>query len=254
MKTKYIGIGAAAFVIYAAAVILSGARVGLFGIDWDFENSGQFGDSFGPLSAIFSCAAAICAFLAYRSQAEEVERIKLSAEIDRASIYRRDFESTFFKLLEIVRDSVRDVGYEHGKKYSGIDAFEKMIYVLWNSDGVCPPDFMRKRYSELYTHNKSDLPHYFRMCYHLVRFINDSEIEDKVTYIRIFRATLSNPEMILLGLNIIYGGGQEKFKPLVENHALLHNISSGDAIRLSIFGHIEERAFGDRDIMKDNSN
>lgn len=254
MKKAYIAIIVAIFVVYAAIVVTSGAGFGVMETDWNFENSGQFGDSFGPLSAIFSCAAAICAFLAYRSQAEEVKRIKESAEVDRKSVYRRDFENTFFKMIDMIRQCVRDMDLTTYKKetYSGTDVLDHLVFILWNSEQVCEPNLISQRYSQIYKGSKIDLPHYFRMCYHLVKFLDESEIENKQIYIRIFRATLSNPEMILIGLNAIYGGGKEKFRPLVEKYALLHNISSSDAIRLSIFGEIDKSAFGDRDIEADS--
>lgn len=254
MKKAYITIIVAIFVVYAAIVVTSGAGLGVIDTDWNFENSGQFGDSFGPLSAIFSCAAAICAFLAYRSQAEEVKRIKESAEVDRKSVYRRDFENTFFKMTDMIRQCVRDMDLTTYKNetYSGTDVLNHLVFILWNSKNICQPHLMSQRYSDLYKITKSDLPHYFRMCYHLVKFIDESEIENKKLYIRIFRATLSNAEMVLIGLNAVYGGGKEKFRPLVEKYALLHNISSSDAIRLSIFGEIDNSAFGDRDIETDS--
>jgi hypothetical protein len=67
-------------------------------------------------------------------------------------------------------------------------------------------------------------------------------------YVRLLRATLSNAEIVLIGLNCMYGGGQRKLKPLVEKYAVLHNISAGDARTWRFAASFDQSAFGDRDI------
>ena len=61
--------------------------------------------------------------------------------------------------------------------------------------------------------------------YHIVNFVESSEIENKYFYVRILRASLSDSELTLLALNCAYGEGREKFKRLVEDYSLLHNFS-----------------------------
>lgn len=239
-------------ILYSAVVVASGAGWNLFGVQWNFTNSGQFGDSFGPFSAVMSSIAAISAFLAYRSQREELRRVKTSAEQDRASNERRDFEGTFFKLLEIIRNTVRDTDVRAGRSdaKSGTDAFEAMTPATMYWDEDITSDKIAQIYKNTYKHNQKDLGHYFRLCYHIVKYIDESSLQNKMIYIRIFRATLSNPELILIGLNCCYGGGRVKFKPLIEKYAVLHNVSAREAIKFKLHEHLGEGAFGDRDIMK----
>ena len=76
-----------------------------------------------------------------------------------------------------------------------------------------------------YRRHREDLAHYFRLFYHIVKFVDESPVDPKAIYIRLIRATRSNSEMVLIGLDCMHGGGQSKLRPLVERYALLHNIA-----------------------------
>jgi hypothetical protein len=48
----------------------------------------------------------------------------------------------------------------------------------------------------------------------------------------------------------MYGGGKLKLKPLVEEFAILHNISTSDAKSRRIIASFEPSAFGDRSFIE----
>jgi len=81
-----------------------------------------------------------------------------------------------------------------------------------------------KAYNSLYNDEKSNLSHYFRTFYHIIKFIDNSEIENKKQYISIARAQLSSYEQIIIFYNCLHDNGKEKFKPLIEKYALFKNI------------------------------
>src|SRR5690606_27107941 len=81
-------------------------------------------------------------------------------------------------------------------------------------------------YDKLYSEDKSDMSHYFRTIYHIIKFVDKSEIENKKQYISIARAQLSSYEQILIFYNCLHENGNEKFKPLIEKYALFKNIDS----------------------------
>jgi hypothetical protein len=62
---------------------------------------------------------------------------------------------------------------------------------------------------------------------------------------------LSNSEIVLIGINAVVGGGQRKFKPLIEKYALLHNISASDADYFDLLPKFKKGAFGRRDIAEE---
>ncbi len=255
-NTKAVSLSAAGvFLFYWAFVLLSGRGFNLIGGDWNFTNSGQFGDSFGPLSSLMSTIAAVSAFMAYWTQRDELERLKNTSrdETDRAN--KRDFENTFFNLISLFRDTVRQIDIPTGtagESYSGSDAFQIMInrYMDPSFYESAPKDH-EKSYLQLYDKYKNDLGHYFRLFYHILKYIDEHSISEKKPYIRILRATLSNVEMVMIGLNCAYRPSGSKLKPLVEQYAILHNISSADAKKYRITSTMELSAFGDRNRRED---
>jgi hypothetical protein len=57
-----------------------------------------------------------------------------------------------------------------------------------------------------------------------VKFVHQSDIDDKRLYTNLIRAQLSSYELVLLFYNCLSELGREKFKPLVEVYALLKTL------------------------------
>lgn len=247
-------------VIWVLIIVFSGAGWNPLGISWNFSNSGAFGDSFGPISALMASVAAISAIMAYRSQNEEIQRIRIrEAEDDkirRAEDERRLqresvedsharkslFEGTFFKLLDSFRNIVSetDVGSSDSQKVAR-DAFKSMVRYMANRTSSGDVNVAWSRTAEYY---QNDLNHYFRFLYHIIKFVDESEILEKYFYVRLVRAHLSESEMILIALNCAYGEGREKFSILVEKYALIHNISESAKDRWKLDEVLGAGAFG----------
>ena len=76
-------------------------------------------------------------------------------------------------------------------------------------------------------HNVSGLDHYFRQLYSTIKMIKENEDLDfsaKYYYTSILRSTLSQYELIMLYHNCLSSNGRERFKPLIEEFAILNNI------------------------------
>lgn len=80
-------------------------------------------------------------------------------------------------------------------------------------------------YLEYYERHQSDLGHYFRNLYHIVKFIYNSDVENKRTYIGLVRAQLSNDELLLLFYNCISDYGYKKFTPMAHEFNLFKNLN-----------------------------
>lgn len=236
---------------YIAVVIASGLGWNPLSETWDFRNTGAFGDSFAPLSAIIALVAAMGAIAAYQAQKEELEHVKTLAPLERAEAAKRDFETTFFNLLALLRETVKEVDvpdqYNKNPVY-GRDAFKRILEGHVRSTGRDEED--EKYFKSAYASYRDDLGHYFRLLYHILKYIKQTNDIDKMLYVRLLRATLSNAEIVLVALNCMYGGGKKKLKPLVEEFAFLHNISTGDAKRRRIIGAFNNSAFGDRSFVE----
>jgi hypothetical protein len=237
---------------YVGVVVASGLGWNPVGKSWDFTNTGAFGDSFGPLNALVATVAAIGAVAAYRAQREELDRVKAAAPLERAEAAKRDFEITFFNLLELLRETVKEVDVPDAYNKNpvhGRDAFKRILEErIGGSAGDDETD--SKRFKSSYVRYRDDLAHYFRLIYHILKYIKQTDNIDKMLYVRLLRATLSNAELVLIALNCMYGGGKAKLKPLVEEFSLLHNISTGDAKSRRIIAAFEHSAFGDRSFVE----
>ncbi len=210
------------FIVWVFFVVQSGLGWNPLGVNWDFTNPGAFGDSFGPLSALMASIAAVSAIATYRAQSAELIRVvDREQESDKAA-RKSAFEKTFFQLLEHHRNNVASIDIDgSGPQRVGQDAFRSMVYVFRNNQSIGWDNSWKLTYEKY----NNDLAHYFRFLYHLVKFVDDQEIEGKYFYIQILRATLSESELILLAANCAYGEGREKFKSLIEAYSLLHNMS-----------------------------
>jgi hypothetical protein len=250
MAKIWVAAGLLIFSLYGGFILFVGSRYSPVFDKWKFEKSGSYGDSFGPLTALMSTLAAVSAYLAYTAQRTELQRLKISAEQDAKRVEVRDFEETFFKMLTLHRDVLKAIDVKQGEKtIVGADALSVILNGLhWF---LSETKLMQDRYTDLYKDHQNDLGHYFRLSYHIVKMIDDHSVVDKMKYIRIFRATLSNPEMILIGLTCAYGAGSTRFKPLVARYALLHNISASDAREYGLTTQLPEESFGDRTVSSD---
>lgn len=80
------------------------------------------------------------------------------------------------------------------------------------------------QYELFYINHEHEIGHYFRLLYNIVKLVKLTDGIDKKQYTNILRAQLSSYELKLLFYNCISSWGKEKFKPLVEEFALLKTI------------------------------
>ncbi len=75
--------------------------------------------------------------------------------------------------------------------------------------------------------HQSDLGHYFRNLYHIVKYVERSTIKEKekFEFLRMLRAQLSNYEILLLAYNGLHEYGED-FYPLIEKFELLKSLNN----------------------------
>ena len=195
---------------------------------------------------------------------------------------RQRFEGTFFQLLSLHQEIVNSIDlYNSDNNHSttGRDCFnvfyerfEKQfnttIYYLINPSkkkpglNLEPPNVynlldekarkfspkietINSAYLEFYDKNQSEIGHYFRSLYNIIKFIHNSDIENKRLYSNLVRAQLSINEMTLLFYNCLSDLGRKKFKPLIEEYSLLKGIPNKVLIStLEHKKHYDKNAFG----------
>jgi len=85
-------------------------------------------------------------------------------------------------------------------------------------------EFSKNAYFSFFENYQSDLGHYFRTLYNLIRFVDEKFIENPRYYTNLIRAQLSTYEHLMIFYNGISQYGEKKFKPLIEKYSLLNNM------------------------------
>jgi hypothetical protein len=171
------------------------------------------------------------------------------------TLRQQRFENTFFQLLRNHQDIVNNVDIRSrssNTQYSimaqGRDCF-KTYYSKFAgsaSGGDRNIEKTLETYLRYYHAYQSDLGHYFRNMYHIIKFVDAAkEIpqEDKYKYTSLLRALLSSYELTLLFYNGLGIYGKDKFKPLIEKYALLKNLDSAQLIDIAHKENYDSRAF-----------
>jgi hypothetical protein len=182
---------------------------------------------------------------------------KEEMQLQNETLRVQKFENTFFQMLNLLSDSVNSLDLKEYDKitHSGRDCFEK-FYNEFSSEVYSMnklenrKDFIKVEinkailpYEHFYYSRKSDLSHYFRTLYHIIKFIDNSNIKNKKQYISITRAQLSSYEQVLLFYNCLHKNGIEKFKPLIEKYTLFKNIDISLVFNKEHFKEYQKSAF-----------
>lgn len=177
------------------------------------------------------------------------------------TLRQQKFENTFFQLLNLFNSIINSLDIRNRKTLSvtttGRDCFVifyKRLYAyldIITKENLEMKDIKHasinqiiEAYDKLYSEDKSDMSHYFRTIYHIIKFIDTSDIENKKQYISIARAQLSSYEQILIFYNCLHENGREKFKPLIEKHALFKNIDRSLIINQEHLNQYLKSAYG----------
>jgi len=246
-------------------------------------NRGTYGDKFGAINSLFAGLAftGIIFTILLQRQELKLQRQELSStrkvfEIQNEMLSKEKFENTYFQMLNLFHLIVNSLDVKSSDSTenlikTGRDSFqifyneiEKNVNdsIKVGSSNIFSKSKLEEikeslevssyidAYGMVYDKYKSDLSHYFRTLYHIIKFIDNSEIQTKGHYTSIARAQLSSYEQILLFYNCLHENGNEKFKPLIEKYALFKNIDSSLLFSKTHLKEFDDSAYGHEDIKK----
>jgi len=119
-------------------------------------------------------------------------------------------------------------------KYNTLECYKENIKRTQNSFGEVEEVEIFNQYNQ--SNRTNDLylkfheathqfiSHYFRNMYQILKYIKNSEIDDKKFYSNIFRAQFSQDELKLLFYNCVSNIGNEKFLPLLIEFEFLEHL------------------------------
>lgn len=234
---------------------------------------GQFGDYVGgTLNPVFGFLSLVILLYVLRQNERALQMSKEELELTRQELKNsatalaeqsetlkvQRFEQTFFSLLDLYSKNLAELTffqktdkkaialfYDHLKSYSKseiIDGYSGKIIkteMLYGDLNGFDKQFeaFAKAYNEY-------LAHYFRIIYHILKFVDAANIINKQTYANLLRAQLSTAEILLLFYNGISSFGREKMLPLMFRYDLLQHIDYGllynREVDLQIFEELRE--------------
>jgi len=170
----------------------------ILGMPDNIADRGVWGDSFGALNTLFG-AFGFGALL-------------LTIILQQRAISQQKFEGHFFQLLELLRDTKKEIYFKYNDEtVFGVEALKRIWSLLVphlaeKSIGKNPS---REEIANVYIdrcHKKyeSSLGPYFRVLFNLIRLVDDEKYlseYDKIRYANIIRSQLSSLEVDIIALN-----------------------------------------------------
>ncbi|MBI5470976.1 MAG: putative phage abortive infection protein [Ignavibacteriae bacterium] len=230
-------------------LVALGLLVGLHGVyvyvfQAEFKLAGLGDYLGGSVASLWSLAGLFLIYLAFLGQRlqllgqqeelilnrQELQATRREFEQQNATLRKQNFENTFFHLLKLHQDNVQSLRVPSlGQNYVGQAAFKGLYHQFathHKSANVPDADGHKKKiltaYRNFFAAYQSEVGHYFRGLYNIIKIINLSELTDgeKRIYANLVRAQLSSDELLLLFYNCLSEVG-EKFYPLAEEYNLL---------------------------------
>lgn len=221
----------------ATAILVLGLYFYIFqgSLSSDHSRWGQFGDFVGGvLNPTFSFLALIAILATFALQVRELRistrELKNSADAlikQNDTLRHQNFEATFFQLLRLHNGIINsmDLVRKDGRVTRGRDCLKAFLDRLENglreSNGNKSYTTFLESYDFFFMEHQDEIGHYFRLLYNIVKLVKRTERIDKRFYTNLIRAQLSSAELMLLFYNCLSTWGRDKFKPLVEEFALL---------------------------------
>jgi hypothetical protein len=217
-------------------------------------NAGAFADTFGSINALFSGLAFAVLIYTLLLQSQELEyqreqlkvqneelkqtRVQIEGQKEQLAAQNQTLrlqaiESAFFSQLNLLNGIINSIeASAQGETKRGREAI-KLIYdvdyracyrsALDNYSGT-EERITRVAYDLFVQRRQSDVGHYHRTFYRIIKFVKLSALDDetKRVYAGLLRAQLSSYQIALLFYNCL-GEVGEHLKPYVEDFALLKN-------------------------------
>ena len=201
---------------------------------YSIEKAGQFGDSFGLLTSLFSGLAFAGVIWTVWSQREELR-------ITRRELRIQGFENAFFQMLRLHNEILNEINLASaGHQESGRSCFLlfKNRLIGWYeklklTGDVQELEKVNLAYEKFWKSSYPALAHYFRFLFNIYEFIDKTESidkSDKKFYSDLVRAQLSNQELFILFYNCLTPQGN-KFVKYAKEYELFDNLKKEELIK-----------------------
>ena len=268
----YLAVGVGLFVLFFAWGV-----VGFPKLVPDVAERGQWGDSFGVVTAFVTALALGCLIWTIRQNSKQiaVQQRALEVQIEELKQTRKEmagqtktfqlqsFESSFFQLLGLYNNIVNSIEVGRiDRKLVGRECFREFFNSFKGSlrgdSGTEKQEVLKnidEAYERFFSVWQAVIGHYFRNLYNIFKFVDESHLIEerkKKRYTDIVRAQMSSDELKVLFCACL-STREADFKPLVEKYAILEDMNFAHPFEERHRALYEESAFGGRTENDDDS-
>lgn len=204
---------------------------------------GQYGDFFGgfsnPLLTFLTFLGVLYTVYLQREALNvtknEANKAEENLRAQSLAIAKQSFEATVFQMINLHNSMIsslvgKDGNYNPVAGKAALNELMKQLSRYYANNSINKGD----SYISFYNSNRDTLGHYFRMLFNIVKFIDEKcpvaadgdELAEKMTYVRILRAQMSDSELVLMFYNITVGHG-ELFQSYIKKFDMLDNLDGG---------------------------
>ncbi len=178
----------------------------------NIEKTAQLGDTFGVVNALFSGLA--------------LSGLIYTIWTERLNNKAQSFENHFFQLLNFHHTIVFDSGGNVNELFDRIcQQIKQTCENLRNAKSQVNKEVLVETYKRNYKMYHAVMSHYFRNLEHMIKYIDESEIDNKNKYYKILFSQLSEYEIILLAYHGLTDKGSAlAFRDYIIDHKLLKEL------------------------------
>jgi hypothetical protein len=228
----------------------------------NFYNLNLLGDFYGgTVASLWSLAGLFFIYIAFLGQKQqllnqqmemrysqlEVKYTRLELEGQKQEMIEQNktlrqqrFENTFFQLLN---NFIRLADEVKTSKNRVFENFHQGILVKMHNIQINSRPYQgsindmkntlksstieqaKKGYIEFHKREKQEVDIYIRSLYHLLKFIDNSQVDDKVFYANLVRTKLTEHELAFIFYDCLGYPNSANFKTLIEKYALLEHLN-----------------------------
>lgn len=156
----------------------------------------------------------------------------------------QQFDSSFYSLLNVLVNVRKELNENSGNKNYFESIYNKLKAVDIKNKSIKDTfEIILNKYTEVFQENHSELTHYFKTVFQIIKMIDRSSIEslEKLQYANILRSQLTNPELLVLFYDYHSKFG-EKVRPLSIKYRLFKHLNVLDRIEYEFNDNFKEKA------------
>ncbi len=182
----------------------------------------EFSTKISDWGAFASCVSTILSFVSvmfvYNAYIKQMESSIKQAELSQTQskiMYQTSFNQQFVHYLKTLKE-IYDIDARTGFKEMKNNIYNNLIYIIDNDleNKIGDIQYLREIQQEsdrfFKNHPDSDIKHYFKYLYHIIKLVDTAEYINKETYMSMLQSQMSKTELFCYLFNILDTAAQKE--------------------------------------------